>query len=101
MKTRIAIIAAFVGTFAFAQVGLAQAAEITSAQNHKPPPGEVVAPGGAKPATPTFTFSKIDSVNTPHACAAKGGTVEQQNGQPMCKTKDDNNTAMQGVSTTR
>ena len=99
MKAPIAAIAAF----ALAQAGFAQAAQLTGISNHKPPPGEARVGGGANSSeTPTkFTFSTIDSVNTLQMCTAKGGTVEQRNGQSMCKTKDDNNTAMQGVSTTR
>lgn len=45
--------------------------------------------------TAIFKFLKIDAVNTPQACMAKGGTVEQHNGQPACKI------AMQDISITK
>ena len=47
-----------------------------------------------------FKFLKIDSVNTPQVCMAKGGTVEKRNGQQVCKTEEANS-ALQDVSTTR
>jgi hypothetical protein len=34
-----------------------------------------------------FKFFKIDAVNTPQACMAKGGTVVSKNGQQACKSQ--------------
>jgi hypothetical protein len=44
MKIRITIIAGCAATFALAQAAPAQAAQITSISNHKPPPGKMANP---------------------------------------------------------
>ena len=86
MKTRIAIIAAFVGAFALGQAGGSLAAPINTSRSNIKHPSRAVLPASGGPATATtFTFYKIDSAHTSQACMANMGTVVTKNGQQACK----------------